>query len=76
MQQHAAKPAFVGLIPHGQVGPCPFVNNALAVGKRVKARLAVINVHAALTSPAEAHAACGKMNDRIVDTASADSCVW
>lgn len=43
------------------------------MGKGVKAVFAVVGAHAVLAEAAEAHLACGKVDDGIVDAAAAEA---
>lgn len=70
MDQFIVKAA-VGLIAHGKVKPGFFVYNALVVGKGLKSVFSVIRTHSALAEAAEAHFACGEVNNGIVNASAA-----
>ena len=65
----------VRLIPHGKIQPGFLVHDALVVGKGPETFSAMIGAHSALSEAAESHFAGGKVNDRIVDAAAAESAV-
>lgn len=72
MQKLFIKP-LIGLIPHRKVKPCFFIYNAFIVGEGIKAAFSVVGAHAAFTKAAEAHLACGKVNNSVIDTASPEA---
>ena len=72
MQKFCIKTSVVRLISHRQIEPRFFIKDALCMGKRIKACLAVVCTHTALSDPAEAHFAGGKMNYNIVYTTAAE----
>ena len=63
----------IGLIPHREVDPCLLVHDALIVGECVESGLTVVSTHAAFPEAAEAHLRGGKVDDGVVDAASAEA---
>ena len=63
--------ALVRLVTHGEVQPGFFIHDAFAVGKGGEAVFSVVGAHSARAEAAESHFAGGKMDDGVVDAASA-----
>ncbi len=61
----------IWLIAHREIKPCFFIHNTLIVGKGIEPAFSVVGAHAACTEAAEAHLACGKVDNRIINTPSA-----
>ena len=62
----------VWLITHRQVNPGFLIYDTLIVGEGVKADLSMVSAHAAFTKSSKSHFGSGKMDDRIIDAASAE----
>ena len=63
----------VGLIAHRQIQPGLLVHDTFVMGKCIKSGFPVVSAHAALTEAAEAHLACGKVDDGIIDASAAEA---
>lgn len=61
----------IGLITHWKIHPGLFIHNALVVREGIKTGFSVICTHAAFSYAAESHVGGCKMNDTVIDTATA-----
>ena len=57
------------MVPHGHIYPIVFFDYAAGMCKGIKAELSMVTAHTGIPHSAEAHMRCGKMDNRIVDTA-------
>ena len=71
MQEALVKFTLIRLIAHRQIKPSLFINYRFMMRECVKADLAVIRAHSALSYTAKAHLACGKVDYHVVDTSAA-----
>ena len=71
MQKCFIKPTLERLVTHRKIHPCLFIYDGFVMRERIEPIRAVVSAHAAFTYTAEAHLACGKVNDNIIDTAAA-----
>src|SRR5699024_9117292 len=63
----------VWLITYRQVNPGFLIYDTLVVGESIKADFSMISAHAAFTKSSKSHFCSGKMDDRIIDAATAES---
>ena len=61
----------IGLITHWKIHPGLFIYNAFVVREGIIADFSVICTHAAFSYAAESHVGGCKMNDTVIDTATA-----
>ena len=61
----------IWLIAHRQIKPGLFINDTFIMSKGLKAFFAMVGAHAAFTKTAKAHFAGCKVNNGIVDAATA-----
>ena len=71
MQKSFIQFALIGLITHRQIHPGLFVHNGFIMEKNIKAVFAVVRTHSAFSDTTEAHFTCCKMDNNIVDAATA-----
>ena len=74
--QQRPLPHRIRLIPDRQIDPVVFLHDAAAVAEQFKALFSVIASHSARTDTSKSHIAGRKVDDRVVDTASAETAVF
>ena len=74
MDQLVVDPA-VRLVAHWKIQPGFLINNTLVMRERAESIQSMLGTHAALAEAAKSHIACGKVDERVVDTAAAETTV-
>lgn len=64
---------FVWLVAYRKVDPCFLIHDILVMGKSPEAFFAVVCTHAAFAKATKSHLRSGKMDQRIIDTAAAET---